>query len=91
MQYKLHETTVIEVHYQAAPSDGGTHWRIENQDGVGLQYYLGRALTTPEAVRYTPAPAAERDGHGHGVGADLGSDITVNPSSLASSQMTNTR
>jgi len=57
-QFKLFESTrVIEVHYQAAPSDGGTHSAgIENQDGtVGLQYYIGTSgLTTPLAVRYVP-------------------------------------
>ncbi len=58
LQYKLFEgTNVIEVHYQAAPSDGGNHSAgIENQDGtVGLQFYYGTAaIPTPEAVRYTP-------------------------------------
>ena len=64
LQYKLFETTnVIEVHYQAAPCDGGTHSAgIENQNGtVGLQYYLGTAaLTTPLALRYTPDGARSR-------------------------------
>ena len=94
MQYKLYETTgVIEVHYQAAPSDGGTHSAgIENQDGtVGLQYYLGTAaLTTPEAVRYTPAPSEEATDTDTASVQISDPDITVNPSSLASSQMTNT-
>jgi len=58
MQFKLFETTnVIEVHYEAAPSDGGTHSAgVEDASGsVGEQYFLGSAsLTTPLAVRYTP-------------------------------------
>ena len=44
MQYKLFEgSNVAEVHYQAAPSDGGTHSAgIENADGtVGVQFYYG--------------------------------------------------
>jgi len=94
MQYKLYETTgVIEVHYQAAPSDGGTHSAgIENQDGtVGLQYYLGTAaLTTPLALRYTPAPALEATDTDTATVLVSDPDITVNPASLASSQMTNT-
>lgn len=56
MQYKLFEgSNNIEVHYQAAPSDGGTHSAgIENETGtIGLQYYRGTsALTTPLAVCY---------------------------------------
>jgi uncharacterized repeat protein (TIGR01451 family) len=55
-QYKLFEdTNVIEVHYQAAPTDGRTHSAgIENETGtIGLQYYLGKgSLSTPLAVRY---------------------------------------
>ncbi len=60
-QYKLFEgSNLIEVHYAAAPSDGGTHSAgVENQDGtLGTQYYFGTAsLGTPRAVRYTPSPA----------------------------------
>ena len=44
MQYKFSKgTNVIEVHYLAAPSDGGTHSAgIENADGsAGVQYYYG--------------------------------------------------
>ncbi len=56
MQWKLFEgSNNIEVHYQAAPSDGGTHSAgIENESGtIGLQYYRGPAsLTTPLAVCY---------------------------------------
>ena len=75
MQFKLFETTnVIEVHYQAAPSDGGTHSAgIENADGTaGVQCYYGTAtLTTPEAVRYAPMPVyyGDRHRHRHGDGA----------------------
>ncbi len=56
LQYKLFEgSNNIEVHYQAAPSDSGTHSAgIENETGtVGLQYYRGAsALATPLAVCY---------------------------------------
>ncbi len=56
MQWKLFEgSNNIEVHYQAAPSDGGTHSAgIEDESGtIGLQYYRGPAsLTTPLAVCY---------------------------------------
>lgn len=56
LQYKLFEgSNNIEVHYQAAPSDGGTHSAgIENESGtIGLQYYRGTSgLTTPLAVCY---------------------------------------
>lgn len=56
MQYKLYETTNnIEVHYAAAPSDGGNHSAgIENAAGdIGLQYqYTTSSLSTPVAVRY---------------------------------------
>ena len=74
MQWKLFETTnVMEVHYQAAPSDGGTHSAgIENADGtVGVQWYYGTsALTTPEAVQYAPTPVyGDRHRHRHGDGA----------------------
>ncbi len=83
LQYKLFETSgVIEVHYQAAPSDGGTHSAgIENQDGtIGLQYYLGTAaLGTPLAVRYTPAPTLEAIGHRHRHGQHLRPDHRRQP------------
>lgn len=56
LQYKLFETTNnIEVHYAAAPSDGGTHSAgIEDAAGaIGLQYqYTSSSLSTPVAVRY---------------------------------------
>jgi len=91
MQYKLFETTgVIEVHYQAAPSDGGTHSAgIENQDGtVGLQYYLGTAaLSTPIAVRYAPAPALEAEDTDTATVNISDPDITVNPASVVSTQV----
>jgi subtilisin family serine protease len=55
-QYKLFEgSNNIEVHYLAAPSDGGTHSAgIENHDGtIGLQYYRGTAALPSElAVCY---------------------------------------
>ena len=44
MQFKLFEgTNVIEVHYQAAPSDGSPHSAgIENATGsAGVQCYFG--------------------------------------------------
>jgi len=91
MQFKLFETTgVIEVHYQAAPSDGGTHSAgIENQDGtVGLQYYLGTAaLTTPLAVRYTPAPSLEAEDTDTATVNISDPDITVNPAAVVSTQV----
>lgn len=56
MQYKLYETTNnIEVHYAAAPSDGGNHSAgIENASGtIGLQYQYGTSnISAPVAVRY---------------------------------------
>ena len=63
LQYKLFEgSNLIEVHYSAAPTGGGTHAAgIENETGtVGTQYYLGTvALATPIAVRYTPTTPIE--------------------------------
>jgi hypothetical protein len=65
MQFRLHETSgVIEVHYAAAPSDGGTHSAgIENRDGtIGVQYFHGwDPLPAPMAVRYTPGAIAESE------------------------------
>jgi uncharacterized repeat protein (TIGR01451 family) len=93
MQFKLFETTdVIEVHYQAAPSDGGTHTAgIENQDGtVAALYYNGTAaLTTPEALRYTPTVAQQASAVATASVTIADPDITVNPTSLASTQATN--
>jgi hypothetical protein len=55
-QYKLFENSNnIEVHYQAAPSDSGTHTAgIENQSGTdGTEYaYTTTSLSTPLAVCY---------------------------------------
>jgi len=59
-QYKLFEgSNFIEMHYQSAPSDGGTHSAgIENATGIsGVQYYRGtEGLPTPLAVRYSRVP-----------------------------------
>jgi hypothetical protein len=59
MQWKLFEQgNVIEVHYQSAPSDGGTHSAgLEDDTGaMGVQFFRGTAaLATPLAVRYRPA------------------------------------
>lgn len=59
MQWKLFEgTSAIEVHYQSAPSDGGTHTAgLEDDTGtMGVQFFRGTAaLPTPLAVRYRPA------------------------------------
>ena len=56
LEYKLFESSnTIEVHYLAAPSDGGTHSAgIENQTGTeGLQYYYGTGSLSPNtAVQY---------------------------------------
>jgi uncharacterized repeat protein (TIGR01451 family) len=55
-QYKYFESSNnIEVHYMAAPSDGGTHSAgIKNLDGtIGLQYYRGTSSLPSElAVCY---------------------------------------
>jgi hypothetical protein len=57
-QIKLFEgSNIIEVHYQAAPSDGGTHVAgIENQAGTSavVFQYGTSGLSTPVAVRYKP-------------------------------------
>ncbi len=59
-QFKLFEgSNEIEIHYQNALSDGGTHSAgIEDQSGtMGLQYYLGNASLSPHvAVRYYLPP-----------------------------------
>jgi hypothetical protein len=58
MQFKLFEgTNDIEVHYLAAPSDGGVHSAgIENQDGtIGLQYARqSGSLPSSTVVQYSP-------------------------------------
>lgn len=55
-QFKLFEgSNNIEVHYEVADSDGGTHSAgIENETGtIGLQYhYSAASLSTPLAVCY---------------------------------------
>ena len=93
MQYKLFEAdNAIEVHYLAAPSDGGTHSAgIENQDGsLGTQYYLGTAaLTTPLAVRYALTTVQEAMASDTATVNISDPDITVNPMALLSSQLTN--
>ncbi len=77
MQYKLFEAdNAIEVHYLAAPSDGGTHSAgIENQDGsLGTQYYLGTGRadhTVGGAVRADHGSGG--DGQRHRDGEHLGS------------------
>ena len=94
LQYKLYETSnVIEVHYQAAPSDAGSHTAgIENLDGtVAAQYYYGTAaLATPLALRYTPTVPQEASAVATATVNINDPDITVNPTSLMSAQLTNT-
>ena len=94
MQWKLFETTnVMEVHYQAAPSDGGTHSAgIENVDGtVGVQFYYGTAsLTTPEAVQYAPTPVYSATDTDTATVTVLTPNINVNPLSLNSTQPVDT-
>ncbi len=94
LQYKLFEgSNIIEVHYQAAPSDGGTHTAgIENQTGtVAAQYYNGTAaLTTPLAIRYTPTVPQEASAVATATVTISDPDITVDPASLASVQAPNT-
>ncbi|HSN53821.1 MAG TPA: hypothetical protein VLT32_04075 [Candidatus Sulfomarinibacteraceae bacterium] len=95
LQYKLFETTnVIEVHYQAAPSDGGNHTAgIENQDGTvaALYYYGTAALSTPLAIRYAPTVPQEASAVATATVNVNDPDITVSPASLLSAQMTNTQ
>ncbi len=94
MQFKLFETSnAIEVHYQAAPSDGGTHSAgIENQDGTaGVQYYLGTAaLAAPLAVRYALVPVQSASDTASATVTVQAPNIDVSPLSLASTQMPNT-
>ena len=93
MQYKLFENGSIEVHYQDAPSDGGTHSAgIENQDGTaGVQYYLGTAaLATPIAVRYALVPVESASDTASATVTVQAPNIDVSPLSLASTQMPNT-
>lgn len=94
MQYKLFETTNdIEVHYEAAPSDGGTHSAgIENTDGtLGVQYYLGTAaLPTPIAVRYSLVPVESASDTASATVTVEAPDINVSPLVLASTQLPDT-
>ena len=94
LQYKLYETTnVIEVHYVAAPSDGGTHTAgIENQDGtVAAQYYNGTAaLATPLAIRYAPTVPQQASAVATATVNIVDADITVDPTSLLSAQLADT-
>ena len=94
MQFKLFETTnVIEVHYQVAPSDGGTHSAgIENADGsAGVQWYYGTAsLTTPEAVQYAPMPVYSATDTDTATVNVLLPNINVNPLSLSTTLVFNT-
>ncbi len=86
-QIKLYEADgVIEVHYEAAPSDGGTHAAgVENQNGTeGVQYYLGNSgLNTPIAVRYTPDVAESASDVDSATVMVEGPDIEVAPSNLS--------
>jgi hypothetical protein len=95
LQYKLFETTnLIEVHYQAAPSDGGSHTAgIENQDGTvaALYYYGTAALSTPLAVRYAPTAPQAASAVATATVNIADPDITVSPASLLSAQMSNTQ
>ncbi len=94
LQYKLFESTnVIEVHYQAAPSDGGTHSAgIENAAGtVGVQYYRGTAaLPTPLAVRYAPATLLSASATDSATVTVLRPNIDVAPLSLTATQAPDT-
>jgi len=88
MQYKLFEGSgVIEVHYGAAPTGGGTHSAgVENATGtVGTQYYIGVApLVTPIAVRYTPTTPLEVSAVDTATVTVTAPDIVVSPPNLAS-------
>ncbi|MBE2199715.1 MAG: hypothetical protein IAE79_13960 [Anaerolinea sp.] len=89
-QYKLFEdSNIIEVHYQAAPSDGGTHSAgIENETGTeGVQYYLGTSgLPTPLAVRYTPSTPALAQASDSATVTVLAPEIAINPAEFVVSQ-----
>ena len=94
LQYKLFETSnVLEVHYQAAPSDGGTHSAgIENADGtLGIQYYRGTAaLSTPLAVRYALATVESASASDTATVTVQTPNIDVSPLTLASTQPADT-
>jgi hypothetical protein len=91
MQYKFFEgTNVIEVHYLAAPSDGGSHTAgIENETGtVGVEYYYGtEPLTAPLAVQYTPTVTIEASAEDTATVTVEDPDIDVTPTSLLCSIM----
>lgn len=93
LEYKLFESTgVVEVHYQAAPSDGGNHTAgVENADGtIGVQYYYGAgALTTPIAVRYAPSDTMTAFATDSATVNVSDPDIDVDPMSLLSAQNNN--
>ncbi|KAB2962009.1 MAG: hypothetical protein F9K16_10260 [Thermoanaerobaculia bacterium] len=95
LQFKLFEgTNVVEVHYQAAPSDGGTHSAgVENETGtVGVQYFLGSTgLTTPLAVRYTPATPVTASATDSATVTIADPNIVVSPPDLASVQAPDTQ
>ena len=94
MQYKLFETTnTIEVHYQAAPSDGGTHTAgIENAAGtIGVMYYHGTAgLSTPVAVRYALLPVESAASSASATVTVQAANIDVSPLALGSTQLPDT-
>jgi subtilisin-like proprotein convertase family protein len=89
-QYKLYENNKsIEVHYQAAPSDGGTHSAgIENATGTsGVQYYRGTSsLPTPLAVRYAPAIRLEASASATATVNVLLPQISIEPNELMAAQ-----
>jgi subtilisin-like proprotein convertase family protein len=93
-QYKLFEgSNIIEVHYLAAPSDGGTHSAgIENATGtLGIQYYRGTAsLPTPLAVQYALTTVASASDTATATVNVLVQNIDVDPLSLSSTQPANT-
>ncbi|MCP4710705.1 MAG: hypothetical protein GY869_18935, partial [Planctomycetes bacterium] len=67
-QIKLFEgSNDIEVQYQTAPTNGGTHSAgIENSDGSsGIQYYYGNlAIPDETALLYSYTPFSDSDGDG---------------------------
>ncbi len=92
MQFKLYEgTNVIEVHYQAAPSDGGTHSAgVENADGtLGTQYYFGTdGLAVRTAVRYSLASMVIASDTDTATVTLVEPNIVVDPLSLLAEQLT---
>ncbi|KAB2966144.1 MAG: hypothetical protein F9K18_06010 [Thermoanaerobaculia bacterium] len=91
MQFKLFEgSNVVEVHYQAAPADGGQHSAgVENETGaVGNQWVLQTTgLPTPIAVRYSiGAPPVEASASDTATVTIADPNIVVSPPSLTSLQ-----